>query len=79
MQLPLKTFWLLSRNIDRIMAQKDVRSMQVVSVSQASADVANEYRQRLVVETGTIVKMGQASPLAAKRDEEGFAALKAMA
>jgi hypothetical protein len=72
----------MSRNIDRIEAQKDVRTMSVAIASQSSAENITTFRQSLIVEAGTIVKLEGAakhSPLDAKRDESGFASLKAMA
>lgn len=77
--LPLKTFWLLNTNIDRIQAQKDARSLNVARISQTAGDAPGHFRQQLVIEAGTIVKLASESPLAAKRDETGFAELKRMA
>lgn len=83
MSLPLKTFWLMSRNIERIEAKKDLRAMSVAIVSQSNAEGATQFRQALVVEAGVIVKLdgetAEASPLEAKRDDSGFADLKMMA
>lgn len=76
--LPLRTFWLMNTNIDRIQAQADLRSLSVANMAQAQEDSAREFRQRLVVETGTIVKLEADSPLHATRDEAGFAELKAL-
>lgn len=69
--LLLKTFWLMSNNIDRIMAQADMRSLTIGSASQSS-EGASEYRRALVIEVGTIVKTG----VVYERDEEGVAWLK---
>jgi len=77
--LPLKTFWLLNENIDRIQAQKDARSLDLARISQAVGDAPQQFRQQLVIEAGTIVKVAEESPLAARRDEAGFAELKRMA
>ncbi|WP_323491661.1 MULTISPECIES: hypothetical protein [unclassified Undibacterium] len=60
------------------MAQQDIRNMQVACAGQSTDEQLQEYRQRLVVETGTIVKMEAITPLDAKRDESGFAQLKAL-
>jgi len=79
MTLPLKTFWLMSRNVDRIQAQKDMRSL-TVAVCSESAEGAATYRQRLVVEAGTLVKLEDQPPaqLIDERDEVGFAELKGL-
>jgi hypothetical protein len=86
--LPLKVFWTMSRNIDRIKAQNDARSLTVAQFAQATPDGVAKFREALVIEAGTVVKLsGDAAiappegenPLDAKRDEEGFAALRRMA
>lgn len=79
MGLPLKTFWLMVSNIDRIMARDDLRSMNVAMTAQAEAANVSAYQQKLIVEAGTIVKLEHVSPLEEKRDESGFADLKVMA
>lgn len=81
LRLPLKTFWMMHKNIDRIEAKRDMRAMSVAMVSQATPDSARAFREALVLEAGTIIKMsGPAeNPLEAKRDESGFADLKRMA
>lgn len=83
LRLPLRTFWLLNRNIDRIEARRDMRAMSVAMVAQSDGETANTFRQELVIEAGVIVKLegegDPANPLEAKRDEMGFADLKRMA
>lgn len=82
MSLPIKTFWLMSSSVDRIMAQKDIRALTVAVLSQGG-DAAKDHRERLVLEVGTVVKQdsdpGRQAMREAVRDEEGFAELKAMA
>lgn len=83
LRLPLKTFWLMHKNIDRIEAKNDMRAMSVALVAQSTPDTAKQFRQELVIEAGTIVKLegeaAEASPLNAKRDDAGFSDLKRMA
>jgi len=83
MRLPLKTFWLMSTNIDRIEARNDMRAVTVAQMAQATPEGVQQFREALVIEAGEIVKMdGQAlenDPRNAKRDEAGFADLKRMA
>lgn len=64
----------MSGNIDRIMAQKDMRSLTVSVCGQAGSEAAIEHRQRLVIETGTIVKVEQTF----ERDVAGLMSLKEM-
>ena len=87
MQLPLRVFWFMNQCVDRIEAQKDVRSVAVSRASQCSASDAKEFRDQLVIEAGTIVKLETLSQekliakaaLEEKRDDEGFAELRMMA
>jgi hypothetical protein len=81
--LPVKTFWLMNGNIDRIQAQKDMRTLTVTSAAQSPGEAAKELRQRLIVEAGTIVKVegdsvatGGRPYVHEERDEAGFAELK---
>jgi hypothetical protein len=79
MNLPIKAFWMLSRNIDRIKAQEDMRSLTVAACSQGSAEAAQSYRESLVIEIGTITKF-KFDPIGdAVRDDDGISVLKGMA
>lgn len=79
MALPLKTFWFLSGNVDRLMAREDMRTFGVATAAQSTQEYATSYHNRLVGEIGTVMKLKMESPLEAKRDEEGFNLLKRMA
>ena len=84
MALPLRAFWLLSGNIDRIMAQKDMRAMSVAMVAQSTGEGVQAFRSQLVVEAGIIVKLEgigvnvTENPLDAQPDEGAFALLQGM-
>ena len=43
--LPLATFWMLSRNIDRLKAEDDLRGFQVSRVAQAGAEDATAFME----------------------------------
>lgn len=77
MRLPIRTFWFINQSIDRIQAQKDMRSLSVAVCGQGGGAAAQEYRQRLVIEQGEVFKLKH-DPMIAERDEEGFQALKSM-
>lgn len=78
MGTPIKTFWLLNGNIDRISAQGDIRRLTVAACSQGG-EAATAHRERLVLEIGTVVKL-EVDPIRdAVRDEAGFAELRNMA
>ncbi len=77
MKLPIKAFWLMSSNIERIQAQKDMRTLTVAVCGQGG-EAAQSHRERLNVEVGSIVKLDD-NPMNAFRDEAGFAELRALA
>jgi hypothetical protein len=78
MSVPIRAFWLMNFNIDRVQAQGDIRAL-TVAISGQDGEAAQDYRQKLVLEVGTIVKLEEGSVLSEKRDEEGFSELREMA
>lgn len=80
LELPIKTFWLMNGNIDRIQAQKDLRSLSRQVVAGSDREQITKFRESLLAEVGTIVKVeGDAvihARMSEKRDEAGFAELK---
>ena len=78
MALPIKTFWLLSGNVERISAQKDIRSFSVSSHCQDS-EGSTAFRERLVLEIGETVKMEPGAETLAAVDVEGLEDLRKMA
>lgn len=79
MSLPIKTFWMLNNNIERIQAQKDMRALTVAVCGQGGGEAAQNFRERLVIEAGEVVKLKFDPIREAVRDEEGFSALREMA
>jgi hypothetical protein len=80
MALPIKTFWFMNATIDRINAQKDMRSLNVAVCGQGG-EGATDYREKLILEIGTIVKVID-DPMSAANtahDKAGLADLKVMA
>jgi hypothetical protein len=75
LKLPIRVFWLMNFNIDRITAQNDGRSLNVAAVSQSS-DGVRQYRERLEIETGTVVKFKFDPVATAVRDEVAIAELR---
>nr|DAR19012.1 MAG TPA: hypothetical protein [Caudoviricetes sp.] len=51
--MPIRCFWELSRNINRITAQDDMRKLSISMYCQDS-DAALKYRERLELEMGTV-------------------------
>jgi hypothetical protein len=76
----MQRFWLFHENVDRISAQKDMRTL-TVSASSQSSEGATAYRKQLIVEIGNIAKMSASAMAAqsAERDEGGINLLKQMA
>lgn len=70
----------MSGQIERILAQKDMRALTVAAASQ-SPDGAKQYREKLTLDLGDIYELNDYydAPPAAKRDDAGFQALKEMA
>jgi hypothetical protein len=81
LRLPIKTFWLMADNIDRVEARKDMRALTVAQVSQATPEGVQQLREALVIEAGTIVKLDETpeDPRNAKRDDDAIAVLKQLA
>lgn len=77
--MPVRTFWFMNSNIDRVQAQKDMRSLTVAVCGQGGGEAAQTFRERLVIEAGTVVKLKFDPIREAVRDEEGFSALRNMA
>lgn len=77
MELPIVTFWLLSANIDRITAQKDMRSLSV-AVCSMGGEVVQKTHDRLTLEIGEVVRL-EFNPMKAQRDMAGFEELRSMA
>ena len=67
----ISRFWLLARNISRITAEEDLRSLTIANVA-TSGERTKEYRDKLIAEIGTVSVIEEA------RDESGIARLKAM-
>lgn len=65
--MPIKRFWMLSGNVDRIEAQRAMRSLTIANAAQGDP---TSCREHLTGEIGTIY-IG-----VAERDEEGFKGLK---
>lgn len=52
--LPIRTFWMLSRNVDRLEAGEDLRRMRIAVASQ-SGETFEKFNKDLVAQIGEIV------------------------
>lgn len=79
--MPLKTFWCFSKNIDRLLAELDLRTLQIMASAQ-SGEAYGNLVERLQKQVGTIVKHSDDHVAAAAQEEKldraGLAELRAM-
>lgn len=74
--MPIRRFWLLSRNLDRYLAELDIRRLTVCTAANASSgDAIKETNQRLILEVGKVIEEKMPEPVL---DRAGLARLKAM-
>ncbi|WP_342234653.1 hypothetical protein [Inquilinus sp. OTU3971] len=74
LQVPIRAFWLLARNINRLKAQDDMRSLRVLVAPQIK-DGVSSLSESLVLE---IDQIGEStSEDTSELDREGLHALKA--
>ena len=52
LNVPLTMFWMLSRNIDRLRAEEDVRNLQVARASQADGEAVKAFIEGLQLRIG---------------------------
>ena len=52
LNVPLTMFWILSRNIDRLRAEEDVRNLQVARASQADGEAVKAFMEGLQLRIG---------------------------
>ena len=52
LNVPLTMFWMISRNIDRLRAEEDVRNLQVARASQADGEAVKAFMEGLQLRIG---------------------------
>lgn len=86
LDLPIATFWMLHRNVNRIAAEKDQRNIAVFGHSFAGGDGLDDLVGHLKEEMGTAFEMEQCAEkpqmahpvLDMEFDAEGLASLKGL-
>lgn len=69
--MPLERFWMLSRNIDRIRAEEDLRGLQIARVAGATAEGYEAFAKSLQQRLGQpVVTKQSALPLSAEADPD---------
>ena len=72
-------FWMLSRNIDRLRAEEDVRNLQVARVAQADGDGVKAFMEGLQLRIGRPVITDRVyNPERVKADPDAKAQLMAV-
>jgi len=71
LNMPIYTFWEMSQNVQRIMAEEDMRMVAIVTSALGGA---KELVQNLNKERGEVVKVE--NPYQASLDRDGLAQLK---
>jgi len=78
MEMPLKGFWLANRNINRLLAEMDIRLLDVTNAAQ-TAESATQCRELLVKEMDEPFKIDHvAAAMEAKPDRDGLEILRRM-
>ncbi|MCG5512861.1 hypothetical protein [Ectothiorhodospira shaposhnikovii] len=73
--MPVRRFWLMNANINRIQAEGDLRQLVLLTTAQAAdGDVREKQRQALVAEMGNVMVMNRREEL----DRSGLELLRAM-
>lgn len=70
LEMPVGRFWMLERNIGRIQAENDLRSVNVVSAPHVKSP--QEIQSRLTEELGTVIVLNH------KRDDDANKRLLAL-
>lgn len=77
--MPIRCFWALAENINRIQAQDDIRQLSLLACAQSS-EHAISYREKLVIEMGKVLEFAHTEEsirATQKFDRDGLNRLKA--
>lgn len=82
LDLRLNTFWMLSKNVDRLMAEEDYR-LAVVTTSVQTQEGIDDLFPRLKKQIGLVVEydpdeVGPDEPISTERDREGLMEIATM-
>lgn len=75
LDMPIRCFWELSKNINRISAQEDMRGLSISCYCQ-DGEAASKYREHLELEMGRVFEY-TIDIKQERLDREGLKALKA--
>lgn len=57
LSMPIRLFWSMEKNINKVRAEKDLRDLHLYSVSNASGDYVEDLIKRLRDELGDVFKV----------------------
>ena len=77
--MPIACFWELSKNINRISAQEDMRSLTIANLAMSS-EGSQRYRERLEIELGEVMtyRHDAKSAMSEKLDRKGLDKIRTM-
>lgn len=74
--MPIATFWMMHRNIDRLMAEADLRMLSVFAHGQSGEGVA-DFSERMRKEMGQVAEVDEReAAMAQELDSMGLMSLK---
>jgi DNA recombination-dependent growth factor C len=78
LSMPLKRFWMLSKNVDRIAAEFDYRNA-IVAISAGSSEGVESLMTNLKKQMGSIVEIDEAKmALSETYDRDGLLSLRGL-
>lgn len=77
--MPIACFWELSKNINRISAQEDMRSLTIANLAMSS-EGSQRYREKLEIELGDVMtyRHDSKSAMAEQLDRKGLDKIRTM-
>jgi hypothetical protein len=76
--MPVKTFWMMHKNIDRLMAEADLRMLSVIAYGQSGEGVET-FSKDMRKQMGQVAIIDEAKvAMTEDVDSEGLESLKAM-
>lgn len=74
--MPMRTFWMMHRNIDRLMAESDLRMLSVIAYGQSGEGI-EQFSQDMRRQMGRVVEFDEVKrALSEELDSEGLSTLK---
>lgn len=77
MILPIRAFWMMNSNVNRMLAEKDLRALSV-AIGGQGGESAKHIKEHLIIEMGVVAKVNNSADAnaEAERDQQGFDELR---